>query len=298
MARVVLVHGVGQQYEGPQLLALRLGAALRDGVGLASGMALSADDVACAFYGDAFIEPGSRSQSEPPWDEHDVQDGLEADLLSAWWQHAADLSDQVPRPDEEGTRGVTGYAASRALLSNRVRAALDALSRADFFRPVSERMLIGELKQVRRYLNEPPVWQAARAAVGAKVEADTRVLVAHSLGSVVAYEALCENPDWPVTDLVTVGSPLGLPVIFQRLSPLPVDGRGAWPGNVVRWTNVADPGDIVALVGQLAPRFMPGPAGDVEDRTITNGVRMHDLQRYLTAPKTATAIVTGLRDTA
>jgi pimeloyl-ACP methyl ester carboxylesterase len=295
---VVLVHGVGQQYEGPQLLALRLGAALRDGVGLASGMALGADDVACAFYGDVFIEPGSRSQSQPPWDEHDVQGGLEADLLDAWWQQAADLDDQVPRPDEEGTRGVTGYAASRALLSKRVRAALDALSRADFFRPVSERMLIGELKQVRRYLDEPPVWQAARAAVGAKVEADTRVLVAHSLGSVVAYEALCENPDWPVTDLVTVGSPLGLPVIFQRLSPLPVEGRGRWPGNVVRWTNVADPGDIVALVAHLAPRFLPGPAGDIEDRAITNGVRMHDLQRYLTAPKTATAIATGLRETA
>ncbi|WP_105968432.1 alpha/beta hydrolase domain-containing protein [Streptomyces geranii] len=296
MARVVLVHGIGQQYEGPELLALRLGAALRDGVRLVSGARLAPEDVVCAFYGNVFVEPGTRSAELPPWDEHDVEEGLEADLLDAWWQQAATIDDRVPPVEEEGSRGAVAFGASRLLLSQRVRAALDALSGARFFKPVTERMLIGELKQVRRYLDEPPVWQAARAAVAAEIGADTRVVVAHSLGSVVAYEALCEHPEWPVTDLVTVGSPLGLPVIHRRLSPLPVQGRGAWPGSVVRWTNVADPGDIVALVGALEPHFVSGPVGAVADRSITNGVQMHDLQRYLTAPKTASAIAAGLQE--
>ncbi|PKV84273.1 antibiotic ABC transporter ATP-binding protein [Streptomyces sp. TLI_146] len=297
MARVVLVHGVGQQYEGPELLSLRLGAALRDGVRLASGVRLAPEDVACAFYGNVFVEPGTRSDDLPPWDEHDVEEGLEADLLDAWWQQAAAVDDKVPPVEEDGTRGAVAFGASRLLLSQRVRSALDALSGARFFKPVTERMLIGELKQVRRYLDEPPVWQAARAAVAAEISADTRVVVAHSLGSVVAYEALCEHPQWPVTDLVTVGSPLGLPVIFDRLSPLPIDGRGAWPGGVVRrWTNIADQGDIVALVNALEPHFVAGPAQAVVDRTITNGVQMHDLQRYLTAPKTGAAITAGLQE--
>ncbi|WP_406337585.1 antibiotic ABC transporter ATP-binding protein [Streptomyces sp. NBC_00649] len=295
MARVVLVHGVAQQFEGPELLSLRLGAALRDGVKLATGTLLQPEDVACAFYGNCFIEPGTRSGGLPAWNEHDVEDGLEAELLDAWWRQAAEIDDEVEPSDEEGTRGPAGYAASRLLLSRWVRERLNALTQARFFQPVSERMLIGELKQVRRYLDEPPVWQAARAAVAAEISADTRVVVAHSLGSVVAYEALCENPDWPVTDLVTVGSPLGLPVIHRRLSPLPVEGRGAWPGGVVRWTNVADPGDIVALVGALAPRFVSGPGEGVADRRITNGVRMHDFERYLTAPTTATAVAAALR---
>jgi hypothetical protein len=117
-------------------------------------------------------------------------------------------------------------------------------------------------------------------------------VVAHSLGSVLAYEALCANPGWPVTDLVTVGSPLGLrKVIFDRLTPPPVDEVGAWPGSVARWTNIADPGDIIALPACLADRF----GRRVRDESITNGMRMHDLLRYLTARKTGTAITNGLR---
>lgn len=297
MARVVLVHGVGQQFEGPELLSVRLGAALRDGVKLSSGLTLRPEEVACAFYGNAFVEPGTRAGDLPAWDEHHVDEGFEAELLNAWWRRAAEIDDAVAPADEEETRGLVGYAGSRLLLSRWARERLDALARTRFFQPVVKRMLVAELKQVRRYLDEPPVWQAARAAVAAEISADTRVVVAHSLGSVVAYEALCENPGWPVTDLVTVGSPLGLPLIHRRLSPLPVEGLGAWPGGVVRWVNVADPGDIVALVSSLATRFAIGPAGGVEDRTITNGMRMHDFARYLTAPKTATAIAAGLQET-
>ncbi|MFJ8159157.1 antibiotic ABC transporter ATP-binding protein [Streptomyces sp. NPDC094468] len=296
MARVVLVHGIAQQFQGPELLSLRLAAAARDGVRLSSGLALEPADVACAFYGHAFVEPGTRAGDWPAWDEHDVEEGLEAELLDAWWRRATEVDDGVAPLNQAGTRGFAGYTGSRLLRTRWVRERLEALAHARFFQPVAKRLLVSELKQVRRYLDEPPIWQAARAAVAAEISEDTRVVVAHSLGSVVAYEALCENPGWPVTDLVTVGSPLGLPLIHRRLSPLPVQGRGAWPGGVVRWTNVADPGDIVALVASLAMRFAPGPVGEVDDRTLTNGVRMHDFERYLTAPKTATAIAAGLRE--
>ena len=56
-------------------------------------------------------------------------------------------------------------------------------------------------------------------------------MVGHSLGSVVAYEALCAHPEWPVRALVTLGSPLGIRnLIFDRLVPAPAagdSGRGA-----------------------------------------------------------------------
>lgn len=295
MARVVLVHGIAQQFEGPETLGLKLGAALRDGVQLGANLTLEPADVACAFYGNAFIEEGTRPADLPPWDEKYVEDGLEAELLDAWFQRAAELEPSIPPLDEEGTRSLKAAATSRALQVKWVRARLNGLVKADFFQGLGKRFLVSELKQVRRYLDDPPTWQAARASVAEQVGEDTRVIVAHSLGSVVAYEALCENPDWPVTDLVTVGSPLGLPLIFRRLSPLPTNGIGAWPAKVLRWTNVADPGDIVALINTLGPLFASGPNGPVQDRTITNGVKMHDFGRYLTAPTTGAAIAAGLR---
>ena len=288
------MHGVGQEFRGPELMCGLVGPALRDGVRLSGGPVLEARDVECAFYGDVFFEPGSRSGDVPPWDEFDVEAGFEAELLEAWWKYAAAIDPEVSSPDEEGARGVVGYAASRPLLIPWVRAALDALSGSRFFEKVSDRLLIFALKQVRRYITEPGVRAAARARVAAAVGDDTRVVVAHSLGSVVAYEALCAAPEWPVTDFVTVGSPLGLrSVIFDRLDPAPVDGVGVWPGGVRRWTNIADPGDVVALAGVLAGRF-----GDqVVDVPITNGARMHDLLRYLTAPSTGAAIARALHDT-
>lgn len=293
-ARVVVVHGVGQEFGGPELMCSRVGPALRDGVRLSGGPALSVGDVVCAFYGDVFFEPGSRAGDVPPWDEFDVETGFEAELLQAWWDYAASVDSGVVGPDEQGARGAVGYAASGPLLNRRVRAALNALTGSRYFEGVSDRILIFALKQVRRYMTEPDVRAAARKRVAAAVAEETRVVVAHSLGSVVAYEALCANPQWPVTDFVTVGSPLGLrSVIFDRLDPPPVDGAGVWPAGVQRWTNISDPRDVVALAGVLADRF----GGRVVDVPIRNGARMHDLLRYLTAASTGAAIARGLPET-
>lgn len=108
------------------------------------------------------------------------------------------------------------------------------------------------VKQVHRYMHDAKTRSAVRECVGARIADDTRAVVAHSLGSVVAYECLCANPEWPVRTLVTLGSPLGIRnVIFDRLEPPPVDGLGVWPGGIVRWT-VADRGDIVALQKRLS----------------------------------------------
>ncbi|REE61306.1 hypothetical protein BX257_3878 [Streptomyces sp. 3212.3] len=291
MTRVVVVHGIGQEFLGPELMALQVGPALRDGVRLAGGLRLEPENVTCAFYGNLYFADGTRSLDLPPWDETDVEDGLEAELLEAWWEQAAQVEPEVLGPGAAGARGPLGFGASRLLLSERVRAALDALSGSRFFAKVSDRLLIFALKQVRRYMTEPELKHQAQARIAEVITDETRVLVAHSLGSVVAYEALCAHPEWPITEFITLGSPLGMrSVVFDRLQPRPVDGAGSWPGAVERWTNIADRGDIVALADRLAPRF-----GDrVQDVSISNGMQMHDLTRYLTAPSTGRAVARGL----
>ena len=84
------------------------------------------------------------------------------------------------------------------------------------------------------------------ARVCEEVGEGTRVVIGHSLGS-VAYEYVCRY--WPpsVELLVTLGSPLGIPnLVFERLTPAPAEGAGAWPGRVASWVNLA------AAEGQVA----------------------------------------------
>jgi hypothetical protein len=128
--------------------------------------------------------------------------------------------------------------------------------------------------------------------VTALIGPQTRVVVAHSLGSVVAYEALCAMADHQVRALVTLGSPLGIAnLVFDRLDPAPLDGRGQWPGSDgLAWTNVIDSGDVVALVKDLRGRF----GAQVRNALVHNGAHAHDATAYLTDRLTGAAIAGGL----
>ncbi|RMI28757.1 hypothetical protein [Streptomyces triticirhizae] len=117
------------------------------------------------------------------------------------------------------------------------------------------------------------------------------MVVAHSLGTVVAYEALCAERRHRDLTLVTLGSPLGIRnLVLDRLDPAPLSGRARWPGAVRAWTNVADGSDVVALVPELAPAF--GEA--VRDVRVHNGTHAHDARPYLTAAETGRAIAEAL----
>jgi pimeloyl-ACP methyl ester carboxylesterase len=131
--------------------------------------------------------------------------------------------------------------------------------------------------------------------VTALIGPETRVVVAHSLGSVVAYEALCalsQRGGHGVRALVTMGSPLGIGMIFDRLDPAP-GLTGCWPGGEqLVWTNMVDHGDVVALEKDLRPRFGERMAGHV----VFNGSHAHAATNYLTDRRTGTAIRRGLDD--
>ncbi|MGW2872054.1 antibiotic ABC transporter ATP-binding protein [Kitasatospora sp. NPDC001225] len=305
MSRVVVVHGVGRQLDTAETLLAEVEPALRGGVGLAlrrdPALGHLADgDIVCAGYGDLYRQAGTRG--EPYYRAKDVEPGFETELLEAWWREAARLDPGVPGPDAgapdgtgpaPATRGAVGRLASRPLTVERVRRALHSLTRTRYFGPVSDRVLVSDLKQVRRYFTEPALRAAVRARVEELITPDTEVVVGHSLGSVVAYEVLCGlPPERPPLTLVTLGSPLGLAgLVFDRLQPAPrQDGTGVWPAPVKQWTNIADRCDLVAVVRELAPRF----GSEVVDVPVDNGSEMHSMRAYLTAVETGTAIAAGL----
>jgi hypothetical protein len=276
VARVVVVHGVGQQNEGELTLHSKLFAALEQGVVRAGG-SVDPGDVVFASYGQCFRPAAEVLSPVPYFDERDVADGYESELLLALWERAARVDSRVIPPQAEVLARSPVWA-SRALA---------ALSRSRFLAGVGDRLLIGDLKQVHRYFSEAELRSSIRDIVARAITDDTRVLIGHSLGSVVAYEVLCMLPGAPVTALVTLGSPLGLPrLVFDRLEPTP----GYWPPRILTWTNIADSGDLVAAVEDLRPLFGDG----IRQIRVSNGSQAHDMRPYLTERLTGAAIVEGL----
>ncbi|TNC23958.1 hypothetical protein [Amycolatopsis alkalitolerans] len=118
-------------------------------------------------------------------------------------------------------------------------------------------------RELNAYLSDHDAREAVRRTVAdaiARFEPD--VVVAHSLGSVVAYESLCAHQDHDIGLLVTLGSPLAMPgVVADHLEP----GDHGRPPGVRRWINLADPDDIAAVPhGEAARRS--GPDEDIRIR--------------------------------
>jgi hypothetical protein len=168
----------------------------------------------------------------------------------------------------------------------RARQAADWLTRR--FGPAARLFALAFCREVHTYLAHPdgPRRAAARDEVAAAVEAHRpRVIVAHSLGTVVAYEALWSRPDLNVDLLLTLGSPLAMPgVVRDRLRP----AEQARPPGVRRWVNLADVGDLVAIPrGGLGAHF--DGVVDHPDVAIADW-DFHTVRSYLRCPEVAAAI--------
>jgi len=280
MSKIVAIHGIGQQYSGEAGLLSDWLPALKDGLSRFGKTLDSDNDVRCVFYGDLF-RPAGKGAILPPLNVSDITEEWEAQMLEAWWGEATRTDPAVPDPTAQ----------TKLRTPRIVQQALWALSKSRFFAGVAERALIFDLKQVYRYLHDPLIRGAAQARLIDAVSEDTRVVVGHSLGSVVAYEALYANPKWSVETFVTLGSPLGIRhLVFDKLQPSLEGCLGAWPGSTKRWYNIADGGDVVALEKTLAAVF----GANVEDRLIHNGAEAHSIIRYLNVRETGEAIASGL----
>lgn len=291
MSKILAIHGIGQQFHGPHTLKTKWFDAVRDGLREVSDITLADEDFDVVGYGPLFRPAGARGVQAPkPEQLHE----MEIALVACFWREAALRSraaaghegDEEPLIQDPEMSG-------RARTPMVVQQALRQLAKSRFFKALDGPT--GVLKLVREaylFLHDPAMKQAILDRVGEQVRPDTRVVIAHSLGSVVAYEALCANPEWQVHTLLTIGSPLGVsPMIFDALTPAPVNGHAAWPKDLVRWVNIADNGDLVALEKRLAPRF-----GAVEDLLVHNGWHAHDACNYLTARETGLALASALRE--
>jgi hypothetical protein len=263
MMRILGIHGIGNLQGGvpPQqaseLLSQRWRTALRPG--LAPNAAV---DFCVAYYAHCLV-----------CDESQAPDSLEqlspaAGQLVMGWVAALGAPPEV----------------IQGRLMAPVRQAADWIAARYGLDHRAVRVLVARFAaEVDRYLNLPDRREAAQTVVAAQVaEYSPRVVIAHSLGSVVAYEALFDRPGSPIDLLVTMGSPLGMPgVIFEKLKPSPTGGLGAKPPGVIRWVNIADPGDFIAVPRHLYQLFQ-GITSDLE--APIGLLQFHKATAYLASP--------------
>lgn len=125
------------------------------------------------------------------------------------------------------------------------------------------------------------------------------VVVAHSLGSVIAYDCLKRVSGCVAVDgLITIGSPLGLDEVQDKLQPGWSRADG-FPRQTVkdRWFNFFDRLDpVCGFDPELANDYRASEASQLIDQVVSNpGAWRHSAVKYLRQPAFATALRSLLR---
>lgn len=94
------------------------------------------------------------------------------------------------------------------------------------------------------------------------------VVIAHSQGSMIAYDVLSQMPDLDVPLFVTIGSPLGIREVQDELKRVHKVKKLGVPACVARWLNVADAWDPVAADKKLSNDYEP--KGAIHDEKVRN----------------------------
>ena len=215
-----------------------------------------------------------------------------------------------PEPTEEDLREIDSTARRVKRLWHLVGDALPFLGRL-----VARPELRLTIRDVLRYFgDEDGISSEIRGLLKAVLRqawrADERILlIGHSLGSVIAYDALWElsrkdGDTRPVDLFMTLGSPLTTRFIRRSLRGSDRTGAERYPANISRWVNFAAKGEMTALRPML-PYFSPmidlGLVESIEDETeIYNhfrsevGLNVHMSYGYLVNPLVAGRIADWL----
>jgi pimeloyl-ACP methyl ester carboxylesterase len=157
---------------------------------------------------------------------------------------------------------------------------------------ITPKLMAGDLAQVARYLARGEadsegltLDQRIRARLAGALNGAPAVVVAHSLGSVVALEALHERAA-AIPLFVTLGSPIAMrTAVWPRLVPQPP----RVPEPVGRWLNFWDRDDVIAARPHIEADMLPNGSGIgvTSSRVDSDGLWVHPATKYLATPHVA-----------
>ena len=140
--------------------------------------------------------------------------------------------------------------------------------------PLGANAIYAITRDVWVYLTFGGIRRKIDAIVEASLPDEPCIVVAHSLGSVVAYNVLSQRGNAPL--FVTLGSPMGMKAITEVLAkPL------AKPQGVGTWFNARDPRDVVALHALDETHFAIDPAIENFNGVDNFTPKRHSIEGYL-----------------
>jgi hypothetical protein len=304
MTRLVLIHGRDQGGLEPDGIEDGWLDALNAGLAASgSTLRLTDDDATFVYYADALEagsdggggEGGGGGSGAPPVTVHAFDAGgptthrlsaAEARFALAVVREILVAAPIRPDAHADAVRpAVEPEAQPTVEPEGVVDDALDALSVAlaralaalDRYVPgLSGAVVLLAIRDVYTYLHDAEVRDAVDAGVLAALPTDEpAVVVAHSLGSVIAYQVLrsAGAAGLSVPLFVTLGAPLAIRTVRDAVTAIAPPG---WPAPVERWVAVRDPRDLLSL-HDLTPRTFPldPPGPGVENSHVRNPVPGH-----------------------
>ncbi len=172
------------------------------------------------------------------------------------------------------------------------------------------------LRDLQRYVDDDnDIAQHIRRMLKIALRAATEgrhpvLLVAHSMGSVIAYDTLWEmshddQGQNHVELLLTMGSPLGQRYMQKRIKGNDSAGKARYPANIGRWKNLTAVGDLTAIDPRLQNDFGDmlelGLVDKFEDKSIHTYFRLdgvlnvHAEYGYLVNEETARTVAAWWR---
>lgn len=281
--KLIMIHGRGQVGKDPAVLKKEWLDALSYGLARAEKTLPPGTTVEFPFYGDTLetllgqlntplaIDGAARGT------ESDVENQLRGEILE-------DLAAAMGVTQADIAREFAGQPLERGPANwGWVQAILRAVDRVP---GVNSAAIDAFTRDVYVYLSYPGVRARIDRVVSAAFTDEPCVVLAHSLGTVVAYNVLLTRAAMPpVTRFITVGSPLGIRGIKRHLAtPL------RSPTAVGNWFNAYDERDVVALVALDASGFDVTPPIENKSNVLNFTDNRHGIAGYLADPVVAARI--------
>lgn len=285
---LLFVHGRGQAGLDPASLKTAWMKALEEGAKSTNKPIPARVNVAFPFYGDVLesfvkqadlpLRPDVVSRGSQPNDDFLA---FEADVVQSLRTKARITDDQIlseygnnPQP-----RGPLNWAWVQAIIR-----AIDKHGGG-----LSGDAIEAFLRDVYLYTNVQTVRDAVDTIIRAQLTDKPTVVVAHSLGTVTAYNVLrTDSRILNIPLFLTVGSPLGIRAIRDQLAPL------AFPAHVRAWYNAFDTRDVVVLFPLDKDNFPISPPVENYQGVRNQTDNRHGIGGYLSDTQVASEILGAL----